>query len=90
MKHPSRLKNQGGQVIVEYVLLMVVMLGIGMLVQKGLKDANLFQSFAFEPWQRLNGMAQCGTWSPCGVEVKKGGLHPNTKERVLSLDSSSL
>lgn len=80
------MKNQRGQIIIEYILMMVVMLTVSFMLQKWAKDKNFIQAFAFQPWGRLNGMIQCGTWSPCGVEEKKPGLHPNTKERILSLD----
>lgn len=93
MKSPSlkpNLKSQNGQVIIEYVLMMVVMLGVSMLLQKYIGKGNFIQNFTVKPWARLDGMVQCGTWSECGIDVKKGGLHPNSRERVLSLDSANL
>lgn len=78
--------NQGGQVIVEYILMMVVVLTLSFMVQNFLKEKGFLKNLVFEPWARLNGMVQCGVWNPCGVEVAKGGLHPNAAERVLSYD----
>lgn len=90
MKKRSSLKgNQGGQVIIEYILMMVVVLTLSFMVQKFLKDSGYLRKMVFDPWGRLNGMVQCGVWNPCGVEVAKGGLHPNTGERVLSYDPSN-
>jgi hypothetical protein len=90
MKRQGGVKNQKGQVIVEYILMMVVVFGVGLLFQKFFKDTKIAQKFTIEPWGRLNGMIQCGTWTPCGVDTKAPGLHPNTKERVLSLDPKTL
>ncbi len=84
------LKNQSGQIIIEYVLLMVVVLTGSFMVQKFLKDKKFIQNFTFEPWGKLNGMIQCGTWSKCGVESPTAGQHPNSKERVLSLKPGGL
>lgn len=81
--------SQSGQVVVEYILMMVVVLTLSFMVQKFLKDKGFVKSLVFEPWGRLNGMVQCGVWNPCGVEVAKGGLHPNGAERVLSYDPSN-
>jgi len=86
----SRAGNQGGQVIIEYILMMVVVLTMSFLLQKWLRDTAFIQNFTIQPWGRLNGMIQCGAWSPCGVELKKKGLHPNAAERVLSLEPSNL
>jgi hypothetical protein len=90
MKKPSGLKGQSGQVIVEYILTLVVVLSISFMLQKWLKDKNFVQNFAFHPWEKLNGMIQCGTWTKCGVETPTPGMHANSKERVLSLDTKNL
>ena len=83
-------RNQQGQVIIEYILMMIVMLTLSFMIQNFLRESEFIKSFTFSPWGRLNGMIQCGTWNPCGVEVAAPGLHPNTAERVLSLDPKTL
>ena len=84
---PSLLNsNQSGQAILEYILMLVVVLMLGMMVRNSLQKTKFIQNFVFQPWGRLNGMVQCGTWSPCGVDTPTPGLHPNTRERVLSYD----
>lgn len=79
----STLHNQKGQVIIEYILVMVVMLTVSFMLQKFLKESAFAQNFTVKPWARLNGMVQCGVWSPCGIEHGKPKLHANG--RLLSL-----
>lgn len=85
----SRLRNQGGQVIVEYILMMVVMLTISFMIQKWLTEKQFITNFTVKPWEKLDGMVQCGTWKKCGVESPTAGLHPNSAERVLSLEPTN-
>jgi hypothetical protein len=75
--------NQKGQVIIEYILMMVVMLTASFALQKWLKESAFAQNFTVQPWARLNGMVQCGVWSPCGIGHGKPKLHSNG--RLLSL-----
>lgn len=90
MRQHSSLRNQRGQVIIEYILMMVVMLTLSFMIQKFLKSSEFIQKLSIQPWGRLDGMIQCGVWKPCGVETKAPGMHPNTKERVLSLDPKTI
>jgi hypothetical protein len=78
--------NQRGQGIVEYILLMVVLFGVFTAVIDFLKTQEFATKFTEGPWKVTNGMIQCGTWSPCGVEAPAAGQHPNAGTRVLSLD----
>lgn len=87
MKRRCRNRNsQGGQVILEYILMMVVVLTMSFMMKNWLESKKFIQKFTLDPWARLNGMVQCGVWAPCGVESPAGGLHPNTRERILSYD----
>lgn len=81
-----RVRNQSGQIIIENVLLMVVLLGVASSIVGVLKDNGLATKFTQGPWDRLNGMIQCGAWTPCGVEKPTANVHPNTQNRVLTLD----
>lgn len=81
---------QGGQVIVEYILLMVVLLGVFMSIMDVLKENGLATKFTQDPWEKLNGMIQCGNWTACGVEKSTAGVHPNTSNRVLTLDPKTV
>lgn len=75
----SRLKNQGGQLIVEAVLLMALTVGVSLVVTKYLEQNKFAQKLVSKPWTVLSGMIECGVWSGC-----KPGKHPNTMERILS------
>lgn len=83
---PSALANQSGQMIIEYILLMVVLIGVGTAIVDFLKDQKFATKFTQDPWEKMNGMIQCGSWSPCGVETPAAGGHPNNQNRVLTLD----
>ncbi len=82
------LKNHRGQLLVEAVLLSLIFIGLSYTVVTQLKKIEFLQKITVQPWARLQGMIECGVWDPCGIEVKKGGLHPSTTSRVLTLDPS--
>lgn len=84
-RRPPQLRNQSGQMIIEYILLMVVLIGVGTALVDFLKDQGFATKFTQDPWAKLNGMIQCGVWAPCGVETPTPA-HPNTEARVLTLD----
>ena len=72
--------QQKGQIVVESVLLLVVMVAVMTLVINGLKKMNYVESLTFSPWARISGMVECGVWEPCGVTLANGaGLHPSTR-----------
>ena len=73
------LKNQEGQVVVESVLLLVVMVGVMMLVINGLKKMNYVENLAFTPWTKVQGMIECGVWQACGVALPNVALHPGNR-----------
>jgi hypothetical protein len=94
MKRQARLRSQArgqaGQGIVEYILLMVVLIGVFSAIMDVLKTNNLATRFTQEPWGKLNGMIQCGNWVDCGVNTPAAGVHPNSSGRVLTLDPKML
>ena len=76
------MKSQRGQLVVEAVLLMSVLLGITMLVSSFFQKSQLAQKLTFEPWSQLTNMIECGSWSSC----QTAGVHPSTVDRGLSLN----
>jgi len=82
----KRLKNQKGQIVVEYTLLLVVVIGLATLVTDTIRSTGMLKNLVFEPFAKLDGMIQCGVWEPCGVLVKAKDKHSNAAARVLSLD----
>lgn len=79
----DRVKNQRGQILIEAVLLMVLLLGISTLIGRELRQREFFQTLVTGPWARLQGMVECGVWEPC---VGQPGMHPNSNSRNISLD----
>lgn len=82
----ARSRHQRGQAIVEYILLMVVLIGVFGAIMNILKGNDLATRFTSAPWEKINGMIQCGNWVGCGVNQTAPGVHPNTQNRVLTLD----
>jgi len=74
-----RLRNQGGQMLVEMVLLLAIGVGMSMLVTNFLRDSQFAQNLIGRPWATLSGMMECGTWDGC-----KSGYHPSSANRILS------
>lgn len=79
-------RTQAGQAIIEYILLMVVLFGVFTAIVNFLKEEEFASMFTAGPWPMMDGMIQCGSWTPCGVAQPVGGTHPNASNRVLSLD----
>lgn len=65
---------------------MIVLLALFTAVLDFLKRQEFATKFTEAPWALMNGMIQCGDWSPCGVEKPAANVHPNSQTRVLSLD----
>lgn len=81
MRTPRQIRNQGGQVIVEAVLLMVMMMATTYAVTNYFRQNKVASKLTLEPWQKLSGMIECGSWSDCRANK---GLHPSTRNRNLS------
>lgn len=82
----SSLRSDRGQIVVEYMLLMVVTIALASLLMSTLRNIGALKALTSGPFVTLDGMIQCGVWRPCGVERKTKDGHPNTAARVLSLD----
>ena len=71
-------KNQSGQVAVEYILLMVVVLGAFMAARNILLSSNVVGNFVQKPWQLVAGMIETGVW---GEPKKVRSMHPGLAVR---------
>jgi hypothetical protein len=75
----SRRKNQSGQMVVEAVLLMSVLLGGIYFVGNEMRSRNFIAQLVSGPWLSLAGMIQNGVWgAPSDTTVQ----HPNSFHRV--------
>lgn len=86
MKNKERstaLQDQGGQLVVEAVLLIVLGMFFTSFILKGLREHEFVKSMV--PWAMLSGMVECGTWNRCAK-----GQHPNASDRRLSLNTEEL
>jgi hypothetical protein len=72
MKAPVR--GQGGQLIVEAVLIIVVMMAVTFAVGNYFKSQEVFKSLITKPWQSLAGLLQNGVW---GAPAVTNVSHPN-------------
>lgn len=69
----STIKNQRGQVAVEYILLVVVMVGAFLAARNVLLQSNAVANFVQKPWQLVAGMIEVGVW---GEPKKVRSMHP--------------
>jgi hypothetical protein len=83
----SNPREQSGQVILEYILLLVVALSVSFILQRFLRDRQIAATLTVRPWASLDGMIQCGVWRPdCGIGKQAGSTHPTSGGRVLTHD----
>lgn len=72
------LKNQKGQVAVEYILLTVVLVGGFLAARNAMVSNNTLGNFIQKPWQVVAGMIETGVWG----DVKKVRTqHPGSLQR---------
>lgn len=76
------LKNQSGQGTVEMVLLMAIVVGISIAVTNYLQSSGFAQKLFGDPWSKLSGMIECGTWEKCSPTDS----HPGSFSRTISYD----
>ena len=92
---PNSLKNNRGQIAIESVLLMVVLLGAFMAVTNYAQKNNLLANLVQKPMQSLSIMVGFGVWKSAdattgcrapgsGAGVSIGKCHPNSIARSLS------
>jgi hypothetical protein len=72
------IKNQRGQVAVEYILLTIVMVGIFLSARGILLSNNTISDFVQKPWQLVAGMIETGVW---GDPQKTRADHPSHLRR---------
>lgn len=84
--------NEKGQIAIESLLLMVVLVGAFLFLTKELKDRKILSELVRVPIQRLAAMTGYGTWradgctAPGKSRVSLGKCHPNSIARSLSSD----
>lgn len=76
----NKVGNQKGQLVVEAVLLIAVIMAVTILVSNYIQSNEFANKLVAKPWKTLSGMIECGTWTGCGQ-----GNHPGSAARNLSL-----
>lgn len=77
-----RKQQQRGQVIIEMVLLLVLVVGLWGMFSNYAKQRKWFENLVTGPWQSTAGMIEAGVWEPPQKAIAK---HPNNFNRVVSL-----
>jgi hypothetical protein len=72
-----KIKKQSGQILLESLLLLVLMMGFTFTLIKALQKADFVGSLTFKPWAKVTGMIECGVWQECGINTSSNkGQHP--------------
>jgi hypothetical protein len=78
----NKLNSTKGQVIIESILLLVIMMGLWGYLSKTFKEGAYMKKLMQDgPWPRLSGMIESGVWEP---PSKAKSLHPNNLARGAS------
>ncbi len=76
-------KNQNGQIAIEGVLILVLLLSLSIFASRQIKDRNLMGRIISEPWRQISGMMSTGNWKDSQAAMDEN-LHPhvNTMTRI--------
>ena len=72
-KQKANRAGQSGQLIIEAILIMVLVLGITILLQNQFRDRRIIGSLVAGPWGAVAGMISNGAWKS---EAEGRVLHP--------------
>ena len=78
-----KLKEQGGQMIVESVLIMTMLVGFAFFISSYFRSNEIVAKLISSPWTNLAGVIQNGTWAPATQNMR---LHPSDMDRRISLE----
>ncbi|MBC7753858.1 MAG: hypothetical protein H7Z71_06445 [Moraxellaceae bacterium] len=85
------LSNQKGQLAIEAVLLITVLLGAFLVLTRTVRSTQMMQKFVSAPMERVGRMAGYGTWNEecrgqgrSGAAPRKAKCHPNSIHRSVS------
>jgi hypothetical protein len=74
MRRRPNLRSQGGQMITEAILILVLLMFMTFMIANHFKNEELVKTMVSGPWQSLAGMLQNGSW---GSPDKTNAIHPN-------------
>lgn len=78
-----RRKSQSGQLAVEMVMIIVLLLSLSIYASRYVRDRNLMGKLVSGPWKQISGMIETGNWQ-APVNAMDEGMHPhvNTLTRI--------
>ena len=68
------MKNQKGQMTIEAVLILTLMVSLIFVITKGIKQRQYFTKLVEKPWSYVAGMIENAYWAPVARGREK---HPN-------------
>lgn len=82
-KDNQKLKSQSGQLAIEAVLIVVLLLSLSLFASKWLRDNEVLAKMISGPWKHIAGMMATGNWQPTDDAIAEG-THPhlNTMTRT--------
>ena len=82
-----QLFNHRGQMTVEMILILTILVGLTTFVSTQMRDNELLAEVVSKPWQVLAGMIQNGVWQPID---RSNAAHPNHAGRHATLKCEEL
>ena len=80
-------KKQSGQMTVEMVLILLVLVGLFQFALTKFDNFKPLAQFAGEPWQVISGMMEFGIWeNPANISLDK---HPTHWKRIFNMEGDS-
>ncbi|MCB0390203.1 MAG: hypothetical protein KDD58_02875 [Bdellovibrionales bacterium] len=64
------IKKNKGQMVIEMILVMTVLLSLVGLVRSSLQSSEVFKTLVQGPWRVLSGMITSGTWDSPSEAVR--------------------
>lgn len=86
MSQPRLHSSQSGQMIVEAVLIITLLMGATFLVTNYFRNNEVLKTLVQGPWISLAGMLQNGSWGPI---KDTAAIHPSAHGRHIVITGES-
>lgn len=83
MRITKPLSNNRGQVVIENILMLIILIGGISFLSTSLRESQAIAKLVSGSWTKIAGMIECGVWE---APSKACTLHPNQLKRSVSLD----
>lgn len=81
------IANQRGQMTIEMILIMTILLGIGLAVSNYAKEKGWMSALVEGPWKPMQGMIEEGVWAPT---AKAKSMSPHLVKRRATVTGDTL